>query len=602
MTLTELATQGLLDPLDVRFAGAMGRLAETDDAQVLLGAALASRAVSEGDVGVDLRAKAELVADAEGWAAALAAVPQLVRRPDEDRPAPLVLDGTDLYLERTWGYQERLARLLRRRLSAPTRRVDMGRLVGLLGRLSFDDPRAALQKRAAVTACHRGLSLIAGGPGTGKTAVVVKLLALLQALEGQPRSLRVRLAAPTGKAAARMSESIRATAEAWLDADLRPGEVVASTIHRLLGWRGPHRFEHDRENPLPVDLLIVDEASMIPLPLMTKLLEAVPEGARVLLLGDPDQLASVEVGSVFADLCRVCAGPVSRELCSAWSAAGVDVTGVAVTEGVASADALTVLTHTWRYAAGSGIEALARSINAGDPERSLEVLGDDAYPDVRLVTVPGLASGVLARVEGEVLSSFLGVAQARSPVDALEALRSVRVLGAHRGGRIGVTALNDRLEARVRQRLSIPEDVDWFHGRPVMITRNDNEMRLYNGDVGVVASGSEGLRVWFETADRGRPREIPPAMLPEHDTVFATSVHKSQGSEYAHVVLVLPGDASALLTRDLLYTAVTRASKRVTVYARPEVWTLGVRSRVERMSRLEVQCSRGVDGSSAAHR
>ena len=614
--LHTLRDLGVLGPLDVRFAEAMGRLGDVSDPAVALGAALASRAPSKGDVGVELSAihaqlvderrggddEAELPAfpDVEAWVSALGRASAIVRGPDEARAAPLVLDGHDLYLERTWTYQRRLADTVGRWLTAPALPVDVPRLAELLGQLKLDDPRAVLQRRAIVTAAHRPFALVAGGPGTGKTAVVVKLLAALQQLhlEATGQTLRVKLAAPTGKAAARMSESIRQRAKDDVPEPLRKAvqDIEASTIHRMLGWRGGVRFQHDADRPLPLDLLVVDEASMVDLPLMTKLLEAVPEHGRVLLLGDPDQLASVDVGSVFADLVRATAGPVSEPLRDAWAACGCESPSRAV-EGALPrpGDTATVLTHTWRYRAGSGIEALALAVNAGDGDRALEVLDGAAWPDVRRLELA--ASEVAEAVLALVLDDYVAVAEAASPAEALQRLRAVRVLGAHRAGWAGVDALNGHLEARVRARLGVGEGVDWYAGRPVMVTRNDHEQGLYNGDVGVVFPGEDGgLWVWFETAD-GEGRKVAAALLPEHETVFVTTVHKSQGSEFGRVVLVVGGGQ---VRRELLYTGVTRASEQVLVAADEAVVKSGAQLRTERMSRLCTALSDGTQSSLTA--
>ncbi len=525
MTLEALREEGRIDGLDQRFAEMLIRLAGADP-RVAEAAALASHAPTRGDVGLDLRG----LPDCEETRTALAAARTIVRGPDEERAAPLVLDGTDLYLERTWAYQARLVAAARDRMSGELEAPP------LVEGLFSDDPREEGQRAAVLASARRRLSLIAGGPGTGKTAVVVKLLALLNG-----PGVRIRLAAPTGKAAARMTESIRERAE-HLPAPLRAGVrgLEASTVHRLLGWTPGTQFRHGRDNPLPADVVVVDEASMIDLPLLCKLLDAVPHDARLVLLGDPDQLASVELGSVFADLVRVLDANVSR------------------------------LTHTWRYSADSGIRALAEAVLAGDGDESWAILSRGG--DVSL-----------GEWEAPAIDCFVAVAQADSPAEALRRLRSMRVLCAHRHGMLGVESVNARLEAAVRTRLGVRPDLSWYPGRPVMVTANDHEGQLFNGDVGVAFG--DPLRVWFETAEGG-VRPVAPAVLPPNEAVYASTVHKSQGSEFGHVVVVLPTQPSEILTRELLYTAVTRARERVTVAGRADVWRAAVAARVERMSRV----------------
>jgi exodeoxyribonuclease V alpha subunit len=528
MTLAELRLDGRIDALDQRFAEMLVRVAGANE-RAAIAAALACQAPTRGDVGFDLGT----LVDAEETRAALLAVPSIVRTPDEPRTTPLVLDGFDLYLERTWSYQDRVIAQVRARLSA----VGSGgeRLEGI-DRLFGGDPREEGQRAAVVAAATERLALIAGGPGTGKTAVVVKLLALT-------RGARVLLAAPTGKAAARMSESIRDGASE-LPADLRPSAPEATTLHRMLGTQwGRTDLRHDGDDPLPADLVVVDEASMIDLPMMCKLLDAVPPAARLVLLGDPNQLGSVELGCVFSDLVRSLGPKVRR------------------------------LTHTWRYAADGRIEALADAILAGDADRSLEVLSRGG--DVGFGTLETAGA----------VDAFVAVARADAPAEALRRLRALRVLCAHHRGREGVESINAHLESAVRTRLGIRADLAWYPGRPVMITANDHEGRLHNGDLGVAFEGPDGLRVWFETADGG-VRAVPPAMLPPNETAYASTVHKSQGSEFGHVVVVLPREPSAIVTRELLYTAVTRCRHRVTVVGPSDTLRHGVRHRTVRMSRL----------------
>jgi exodeoxyribonuclease V alpha subunit len=539
MTLADLRLEGRIDALDQRFAEMLVRVAGANEL-VAMAAALACQAPTRGDVGVDLTT----LPNCEAVRAALLAAKEIVREPSEQRVTPLVLDGTDLYLERTWSYQERLISMVRLRVSGegsfppPPPAGEVPRSAGggeLIDQLFGDDPREAGQRSAVLAAVQQHLTLIAGGPGTGKTAVVVKLLVLM-------RGSRVLLAAPTGKAAARMTESIRERA-ADLPPHLRPDAPEATTLHRMLGTQwGRTDFRHDRDNPLPTDLVIVDEASMIDLPMMCKLLDAVPPTARLVLLGDPNQLASVELGCVFSDLVKALGPNVIR------------------------------LTHTWRYGAESGIQALAEAILAGDADRSLEVLARGG--DVGFGTLES----------AHVVDQFVAVARAASPAEALHRLRAIRVLCAHRRGRQGVEWINAQIEAAVRARLAVRADVAWYAGRPVMITANDYEGRLYNGDLGVAFEGPEGLRMWFETADG--VRGVPPAVLPPNETAYASTVHKSQGSEFGHVVVVLPSSASALVTKELLYTAITRARSGVTAVGTAYVWRAGVEAAVTRTSRI----------------
>ena len=547
----------MLSALDRYFSQALRRRSGVEDERVLLGAALASRAVSQGHVALDLERagilfeeeeeeEAPVLPGAEEWARALSAAPRLVRMPDEERRTPLVLEGHLLYLERYWDYQRSLVRSVFDRLQAQPPPIDEALLERNLNQVFNDDPRQSKQREAAALAVRERFMLLTGGPGTGKTATVVRLLALLNQQSSPPP--RVALVAPSGKAAARLSESIRRTVKSWLPAEFQEHiDEEASTIHRCLGIN-PYRgtIKYHRENPLPYDVVIVDEASMVDLPLMTKLFQATPSGARLILLGDPDQLVSVEMGAVLGDVA---------------AAKGLQAHRVHLTE-------------TWRYANrdGGGIQALAEAINAGRVGEALAAF--DRYPE-------------LDRLESEcwraqlVLEPYRAVVEAASPEQALEALARFRVLCAHRRGYYGADRLNRQIEGWLLQAGVISLDQPWYHGRPIMVVKNDSRVKLYNGDVGVVFEG----RVVFPGAG-GRVREFNPAVLPEHQTVYATTVHKSQGSEYERVLVVLPDELSPVVTRQLLYTAVTRASQAVTVVGPKEVFGGGVERVVSRVSGL----------------
>ncbi len=607
--LDALHALGLIDALDLHFARALGRLAPAATPEALLGAALANRAPSRGDVCASLAAAPSLLADelAEGgtlpplpepqpWADALLHS-GLARRPGELTATPLVLDGYALYLDRVWRYQERLVQALGARLARPFRDdVDPALLRAGLDRL-FPPGRGVdpdRQRLAALLAVRRGFTVITGGPGTGKTTTVVKVLALLtEQAQARDQRLRIALVAPTGKAAARMSEAIRKhKAPDRLDVSEAVRVAIpdeASTIHRRLGFRwGSVRFAHDAEHPLPADVVVVDEASMVDLALMAKLLDAVPPGARLVLLGDEDQLASVEAGAVLGDLCAAGAGAMSLE-----TAARVDEVGDALPPDLRGgggqpgmADATVRLVHAWRFGPDSGIRALADAINAGEAQRALRCF--DAFDDVARIDPPPPhdADGLTRRLRGLALEGFAPVVRAPDATAALAALDGFRVICAHRHGAHGVYALNAAIERWLAAAGLIAPTEPWYAGRPVLVTRNDAPLRLYNGDVGVVRVEAAG-RVAVFPGEGGRgPRAFNPARLPPHDTVFATTVHKSQGSEFAHVLVVLPDRPSPLLTRELLYTAVTRATRRVTVLGSPEVFAAGVGARVRRVSGL----------------
>lgn len=580
--LQNLREVGAIDALDLHFARCLGRRAQIDDEPLLAAAALANRAPTHGHVCVDLARVVEICQSVEGpplplpslpqpepWIAALRRCRRLVRTPDQSTATPLVLEGERLYLDRYWNYQQKLARALRTRLEGPQPRVDRQRLERDLERLFEDDTRQRAQREAVTRAVQSNLALITGGPGTGKTAAVVKLLALVHAQTDPGKPPRVALLAPSGKAAARLSESIRNTLHKWVPEDMHRGiSEAASTIHRCLkmqGWGGEFRYHAD--NPLACDLVVVDEASMVDLPLMAKLVEAVPPSARLVLLGDPDQLVSVEMGSILGDICAACSDPSAKLL-----------SGCRVH-----------LSHTWRYDENAdGIRLLAEAINAGRAEQALSVLTDPAHPEVELLTVEEGRQAFEQGICEMVVHAYTPLVRAAEPQAALQALAAFRVLCAHRRGRRGADFLNSQIEDWLQQRSLLEIDQPGYLGRPVMVTSNDERVRLYNGDVGVILAGEQGGRRLYFPSGEG-VRSLLPALVPQHQTVFATTVHKSQGSEYDHVLVVLPESPSLVVTRQLLYTAVTRARLRVTLVGSPEMIRLGVERRVTRTSGLRHQ-------------
>lgn len=398
---------------------------------------------------------------------------------------------------------------------------------------------------------------------------------------------RVLLLAPTGKAAARLSETLRD----------RAGNLQAMTIHRALGYQGesPTIFRHNRENPLAADLVVVDEASMVDMALMSKLFAAVPPTARLVLLGDKDQLASVEAGSILGDICH--AAP--RLSVSIHGAPRLAAPCECLLHGESCdhlplASSVIELNRGFRFDPQRGIGALVRGIKAGEPEAVLTVPA--RHPDHKAeVTLSDpddpAAEGDLSEL---VLAGFRPCLEAASPAQALERLADFRLLCAHRRGPEGVEQLNrfcrDLLLAAglLPRSATGPEDDQWYRGRPVLVVANSYEARLFNGDLGIIWNSPEDeneLMAFFPAAN-GPPRRLPPGRLPRHETAFAMTIHKSQGSEFNRVAVVLPRDDSPLLSRELLYTAVSRARSRVHLFGSKTVISQAVRRRVTRTSGL----------------
>ena len=583
----------------VRWAGAAG--ASAGVAAAVGHAAMAlSLAVSEGHVCLmpGSLAATPTVADGDapaipldgaGWRAALLAS-GIVGTPDAPGALPLILDADDrLYLHRYFDYERRLARRLtqarragaREAVASPELRARLTELFAAnTARLAG---AADWQQLAAALALRGRLTVISGGPGTGKTTTVVNLLACLLALDPE---CRIALAAPTGKAAARMTDAIRQRAQ-HLPPELRDRMPTASaTVHRLLGVT-PAGFAHDADHPLAIDALVVDEASMLDLALATHLLEAVPPTARIVLLGDKDQLAAVESGAVFAELSvdPTLTPDCVRDLAAMTGTPADAIVPPRPAQRSALQDSAVWFTQTYRFAADSGIGRLAGDVNAGRARAAIDWLRAGADPDVTwLDTAPH------ASLDAALHAMDAGYADYRRAVAAVatsaaadatqvaaitEAFGRFRVLCAVRDGPRGVTALNAALTRRFRAALALPGLAEgpaaspWFAGRPVLVSNNDYVLRLFNGDIGIALPAANGqLLVHFpDAAAPGGFRAIAPVRLPRHETAFAMTVHKSQGSEFDGVLAMLPERRSRVLTRELLYTAITRAKRRVALVA-----------------------------------
>ncbi len=565
-------------PLDRHFAELMERLAGQPSSEVRLAAMGASHHRSLGHICLPLSEIAgteidgERVPELKRWVKKLRAS-KVVGEPGDFKP--LILDSADrLYMRRYWEYETNLVRMIEARLNGSQPVVDEALLrAGITRLFAVESGEFNRQKLAAFAAVTRNFSVISGGPGTGKTRTVVMILALLLQQEGD---LRIALTAPTGKAAARLKDSIENAAKGFPD-ELRvrlPKE--AATIHRLLGAipASPY-FRHNAASPLVADVVIVDEASMVDLALMAKLLDAVPPQARVILLGDKDQLASVEAGAVLGDLCNT---GVPLEPAAPLVAAYAKIVGekpaIKTQKPLAPIHGGIVdLRRNYRFPGGSGIGELSRMINGGDADGALRFLSETKTDAVVARALP--AAGLLGRALREpILAGYGDNLEVKEPSEVLSRFQRFRILCAVRRGPFGVENLNALVAAALEEAGVIGLRGPWYRGRPVMITANDYNLKLFNGDIGIVLPDDEGggeLRAFF-TATDGTLRRFLPSRLPPHETAFAMTVHKSQGSEFERVLLLLPDAESPVVTRELLYTGITRARSGVELwYREPEL-------------------------------
>lgn len=556
---------GVIDSSDVVVAQRLTALAKDTDERVALAVAFVVRAVRAGSVCVALADVEQHTAIADlpwppagEWLAAVAASPLTVD------PTVLHLDDGLLYLDRYWIEECRVAEDVlalagaRRSGSVP----DINRL--------FPDSFAE-QRGAAQLALSRALTVLTGGPGTGKTTTVARLLALLaeQAeLDGKPR-LRIALAAPTGKAAARLLEAVQLEVDALAPADReRLPTLAATTLHRLLGSRPDtsSRFRHNRENRLPHDVIVVDETSMVSLTMMARLLEAVRPDSRLLLVGDPDQLASVEAGAVLADL----------------------------VEGLTAVVDSPVATLVTPHRFGESIGALADAIRDGDADAAVRVLAAGGE-HIEWVDVHQPAEVLRKVLVPHALrlreAAVLGDADA-----ALKTLEQHRLLCAHRRGSYGVAYWNRQVERWLSEQTDMPLWADWYVGRPVLVTANDYGLGLYNGDTGVAVLRDGGLRAAMATS--AGPVQFATGRLADVETMHAMTIHKSQGSQAVEITVLLPPTDSRLLTRELLYTAVTRAREKVRLVGSADQLRAAVTRRAIRATGLSRRLAGGQENRS----
>lgn len=614
-TLDSLFESGIISELDYYFARALQSRAPTEDPRLFVAAALASRAVQMGHVCLDLQTfqgaalldrnerpvSVELPSLAE-WQQVLANS-ELVSQGalSKTEPLPLLFESPHrLYLHRYATYQRRLVDALAPRLERP-RVVNEQVLATGLHQLFPQDSalNGDYQCLAAALAVRSRFTIISGGPGTGKTTTVTKILLLLQAQALAQNQLtdRLLLLAPTGKAAQRLTESIEQSLTRLREQGVITEEASAAaageaqTIHRALGYqrRTPTRFRHDAQNPLPAEVVLVDEASMVDLALMTKLVEAVSPDARLILLGDKDQLASVEAGAILGDMFNAeAAAGYSPELLAYLERSTLQQAAELGGSGESKpiADCRVQLVHSYRYDDESGIGVLARAVRDGDEATATALLR--APPaGVTFVNTQGHSyARRIAALKNVFREGYAEYARASDVEERLALLAAFRCLSPHRRGPIGVGALNDLASEVLKPMLGANAQAESYAGRAIIVTENDYQMELYNGDTGVLGSSADGTKLFAFFLQQGTLRRLQLSRLPAYETVFAMTVHKSQGSEFDSVALVLPVEPSPVFTRELVYTGLTRARKSVRLIGTESILELGLRTRVQRASGL----------------
>ena len=595
--LKALMQQGILPSIAYHFADYINT--KSANTPTALAAALLSWQHSQGHICIDLESYAGKILfeydEFEGiqalslknWLKELQQHPWVA----DQFPAPLILEKNRLYLGKYWQFETLLAQAIQQRLSLQNKTLQQDILSTGLRRL-FPPLQDEIdwQAVAAATAVLNRFVVISGGPGTGKTSTIIRILALLLA---QNSKLKIELVAPTGKAAARLAESIRqGKTESNLyrlnDTEKTLIPESAKTIHRLLRY-SPQGFYHNKHKPIAIDVLVIDEASMVDLSLMTRLIEAIPEQTHIILLGDKDQLASVEAGSVLNDI----TGSYHDNLYSRTFLAELETLGVIQAQQIQAsplalptiARSIALLRKSYRFDDHSGIGQAAKLVNAKQGQNALyEVLLTDQYSDVywRDHLETGLdPAGIEWAIE-----HYRHYLKCQHIEDALQLFDKFRVLTALRKSEFGVETINAQIISRLLQLklISVGEE---FHGKPIMITRNDYELDLFNGDIGLFwkTSDTGQLYVYFPT-HTGEIRKLSPRQLPEHETAFAMTIHKSQGSEFERLLLILPDAMSQVLSKELIYTGITRAKKRLMLAGNQATFIQACRKTVQRQSGL----------------
>lgn len=626
--LEHAITQNLLRPLDLRFAQ---MLVEDENPILLFVFAYLSAQTGAGHVCLPLniiqkdqlfdgRQKefAQEIWQKMGKPSAKKIVEELthchcVNQSRDYSSFPIILDNEYLYLQRMWSYEEKVAQFFRREQSIVD--IDENELIKVLNQLfpaTKENQETNWQKVAASVAITSPISIISGGPGTGKTTTVAKILAAFVMLTSNEKPI-IQLAAPTGKAAARLTESL-GNALAQLNLSEEENKWMpkqAQTIHRLLGAQPEsQQVRYHKDNPLQLDILVVDEASMVDLPMMARLIDALPLKCHVIFLGDKDQLASVEAGAVLGDICRFSEDGFSQKrfdqinhLTQGELVKSTDTIPVSQTPVSVVSDSLCLLRKSYRFGEDSGIGQLAFAVNKGQTKTAITLLkkAEISPQQLEIVLEPQDVSFIALESKESYLLMIQDavnayreyltlVSQKASPDIILNAFNQYRLLCARREGPFGVSGLNDRIEMLLHRQRLIRRPTNSYQsdyiGRPIMIQRNDSTLGLFNGDIGIMLNNDEGeMKAFFQLPD-GKLKAIQPSRLPQHETAYVMTVHKSQGSEFTHTALVLPDKFSPVVSRELLYTALTRAKKKLSLYASESMVRMAIQTRIQRRSGL----------------
>ncbi|MDO5576516.1 MAG: exodeoxyribonuclease V subunit alpha [Fibrobacter sp.] len=586
--------------MDLHFAHFMAKIADQAKSATFLAAALANNALSNGHSFVDIKEHADkhpAVFDSfspekkfpslSKWLSDLE-ICGVVGKPGTC--FPLILCDTRLYLYRYWKYEQELAESILRIINLPAPEIDIKNLAEHLEKLFPDSSSDIWQKVAAAVSVFNRFTVISGGPGTGKTTTVTKIMALLLMIYGKNNKLRIALAAPTGKAAARLSESISSVLPKLALPEniqsLIPRE--AYTIHRLLGTiYGSPYFRFNSKNKLPYDIVVVDEASMIDLALMSKLFAAIPDTCRIVFLGDRNQLSSVEAGAAFGDICDSGNNHgFTKVQCEKLSSI-IDNQEFLHKNEPPAADCIINLRKSYRFNENSGIGKLASAVNKGDSQETVSILRDTSYKDCVWKNVTD--KNTLSKLLNEKFEMWIAPLSGMSnPQTALASLEKFRILCAFKKGPFGVESINSQFHQMQYKYGHTPFGTNVYRGQPIMIVGNNPKLDLFNGDTGLIipdSSDNTSLKAVFKMPD-STFRFFNPYHLPLYDTAYSLTVHKSQGSEFDNVLLILGNTQNPLLTRELLYTAITRARKSVEIWSSEQVLLQAIKNRINRNSGL----------------